>query len=66
MVKFKKSNDICFSSTDQGSWYKRVENNGWRLVSDRLIHHIMNDPVTWETSKKEYKFDHSMVSIDTS
>lgn len=44
---------------DENSWYKRTENNGWRLVSDRLIHHIMNDPVTWETSNKEYKFDHS-------
>ncbi|XP_005100041.1 protein MFI [Aplysia californica] len=44
---------------DQDGWYKRVENNGWRLVSDRLIHHIMNDPITWETSNKEYKFDHN-------
>ncbi|KAH9512261.1 hypothetical protein Btru_041325 [Bulinus truncatus] len=44
---------------DKQGWYKRIENNGWRLVSDRLIHHILNDPVTWETSKKEYKFDHS-------
>lgn len=44
---------------DQEGWYRRVENNGWRLVSDRLIHHIMNDPVTWETSRKEYKFDHN-------
>lgn len=40
-------------------WYRRFENNGWRLVSDRLIHHIMNDPITWESSKKEYRFDHS-------
>jgi len=46
---------------DKGGWYKRKENNGWRLVSDRLIHHIMNDPVTWETSNKEYKFDHSQL-----
>lgn len=44
---------------DEEGWYKRTENNGWRLVSDRLIHHIMNDPVTWETSNKEYKFDHN-------
>ncbi|CAL1541367.1 unnamed protein product [Lymnaea stagnalis] len=44
---------------DKNGWYKRKENNGWRLVSDRLIHHIMNDPVTWDTSKKEYHFDHN-------
>lgn len=39
-------------------WYKRFENNGWRLVSDRLIHHMRNDPITLETSKKLYSFDH--------
>ncbi|GFN93734.1 chromosome 11 open reading frame 65 [Plakobranchus ocellatus] len=44
---------------NQDGWYRRVENNGWRLVSDRLIHHIMNDSVTWETSRKEYKFEHN-------
>lgn len=44
---------------EQQHWYRRIENNGWRLVSDRLIHHIMNDPITWESSKKEYKFSHS-------
>ncbi|KAK7107045.1 uro-adherence factor A-like isoform X2 [Littorina saxatilis] len=43
----------------QEHWYKRCENNGWRLVSDRLVHHIMNDPVTWESSKKTYHFHHS-------
>ncbi|KAI8791723.1 protein MFI [Biomphalaria glabrata] len=47
---------------DKQGWYKRIENNGWRLVSDRLIHHILNDPVTWETSRKEYKFDHSRLN----
>ncbi|KAK6187563.1 hypothetical protein SNE40_005561 [Patella caerulea] len=43
---------------DKSGWYQRVENNGWRLVSDRLIHHIMSDPVTWESSKKKYEFHH--------
>ncbi|BFZ09294.1 hypothetical protein BsWGS_12333 [Bradybaena similaris] len=44
---------------DKRGWYKRNENNGWRLVSDRLIHHIMSDPVTWETSKTTHSFDHN-------
>ncbi|ESO94852.1 hypothetical protein LOTGIDRAFT_65972, partial [Lottia gigantea] len=45
-------------NTDKSGWYQRVENNGWRLVSDRLIHHIMSDPITWETSNKKYEFHH--------
>ncbi|OWF40183.1 uncharacterized protein C11orf65 homolog [Mizuhopecten yessoensis] len=46
---------------DQCGWYRRSENNGWRLVSDRLIHHIMADPITWETSNKKYKFSHDKI-----
>lgn len=45
-------------SADKNEWYKRTDNNGWRLVSDRLIHHLMADPVTWETSNKKYEFNH--------
>ncbi|CAG5128663.1 unnamed protein product, partial [Candidula unifasciata] len=44
---------------DKRGWYKRIENNGWRLMSDRLIQHIMSDPVTRETSKKVHNFDHN-------
>ncbi|KAL4233843.1 hypothetical protein ACF0H5_008519 [Mactra antiquata] len=43
---------------DMSGWYQRMDNNGWRLVSDRLIHHIMSDPVTWESSRKKYEFHH--------
>ncbi|ELU12370.1 hypothetical protein CAPTEDRAFT_228976 [Capitella teleta] len=39
-------------------WYQRLENNGWRLVSDRLINHAFSDPVTWETSIKKTEFVH--------
>lgn len=46
------------NKNDMSGWYQRMDNNGWRLVSDRLIHHIMSDPVTWETSKKKYEFHH--------
>nr|CAB3226509.1 uncharacterized protein C11orf65 homolog [Phallusia mammillata] len=38
-------------------WYARNENNGWRLVSDRLIYASM-DPVTWDTSHKTVEFHH--------
>ncbi|XP_072019137.1 protein MFI-like [Amphiura filiformis] len=40
-------------------WYQRIENNGWRLVSDRLIIRADQDPVTWETSRKKVDFKHS-------
>lgn len=42
---------------DQDGWYKRIENNGWRLVSDRLVQHL-TDPITWETSNKKYQYSH--------
>ncbi|XP_048768431.2 protein MFI-like isoform X2 [Ostrea edulis] len=42
---------------DQNGWYKRIENNGWRLVSDRLVQHL-TDPITWETSNKKYQHSH--------
>jgi len=41
----------------QDGWYARIENNGWRLVSDRLIYASM-DPVTRETSQKPVEFHH--------
>ncbi|KAL5011017.1 hypothetical protein ScPMuIL_013322 [Solemya velum] len=42
-------------------WYRRMDNNGWRLVSDRLIHHIMSDSITWESSQKKYEFHHNKI-----
>nr|XP_039247995.1 protein MFI-like [Styela clava] len=49
--------NIIYPDTEKDGWYMRVENNGWRLVSDRLIHAAM-DPTTWETSKKTVEFHH--------
>ncbi|XP_053397845.1 protein MFI-like isoform X1 [Mercenaria mercenaria] len=46
------------NKNDKDGWYQRMDYNGWRLVSDRLIHHIMSDPVTWETSRKKYEYHH--------
>lgn len=54
-------NFLHLSLTDKNEWYKRTDNNGWRLVSDRLIHHLMADPVTWESSNKKYEFNHDKV-----
>lgn len=49
-----------------GEWYRRHENNGWRLVSDRVIHHLLQttmDPVTIETGDKRSRFHHSTVIL---
>ncbi|KAK7480713.1 hypothetical protein BaRGS_00028081 [Batillaria attramentaria] len=60
-VRHKHNNisQVIDEDAERKHWYRRIENNGWRLVSDRLIHHIMNDPITYESSKKEYKFSHN-------
>ncbi|XP_025955990.1 protein MFI isoform X2 [Dromaius novaehollandiae] len=43
---------------DDGSgWYKRIENNGWRLLSIRFWRTI--DPVTDEVNKKTEEFHYS-------
>ncbi len=53
---------LCFYYlSDKSGWYQRSENNGWRLVSDRLIQHLMSDPVTWESSRKKVDFHHNKV-----
>ncbi|XP_033741344.1 uncharacterized protein C11orf65 homolog isoform X2 [Pecten maximus] len=63
-VKLQMAKDVHSSvrkgprQDDKSGWYQRSENNGWRLVSDRLIHHIMSDPITWESSNKKYQFSH--------
>ncbi|XP_038078313.1 protein MFI-like [Patiria miniata] len=44
---------------EREGWYKRMENNGWRLVSDRLLLRPEQDPVTWETSNKKVDFHHA-------
>ncbi|XP_046327740.1 uncharacterized protein LOC124111893 [Haliotis rufescens] len=60
--KHTKNRAVIGPGTDKDGWYQRVENNGWRLVSDRLIHHIMSDPVTWQTSNKKYEFHHDKLA----
>ncbi|CAI8017784.1 Protein MFI [Geodia barretti] len=56
-----KHNHGCrIAKDDDGSnWYKRWENNGWRLVSERLFQSRLQDSVTIETSAKRQSFHHS-------
>ncbi|XP_033121057.1 uncharacterized protein LOC117120146 [Anneissia japonica] len=46
-------------SKNKEGWYKRFENNGWRLVSDRLLVGADQDPVSWESSRVTKEFHHS-------
>ncbi|KAK3096865.1 hypothetical protein FSP39_004143, partial [Pinctada imbricata] len=53
--------DVPQTTPEKDGWYQRQENNGWRLVSDRLIHH-MADPITWESSNKKYEHHHDKIT----
>ncbi|XP_078618735.1 uncharacterized protein LOC144886144 [Branchiostoma floridae x Branchiostoma japonicum] len=44
---------------DKAGWYERIENNGWRLVSDRLLQNAQQDMITWESSRKKVDFHHN-------
>ncbi|XP_078699181.1 uncharacterized protein LOC144926376 [Branchiostoma floridae x Branchiostoma belcheri] len=44
---------------DKTGWYERIENNGWRLVSDRLLQNAQQDIITWESSRKKVEFHHN-------
>ncbi|XP_020895635.1 uncharacterized protein C11orf65 homolog [Exaiptasia diaphana] len=41
--------------------YKRWENNGWRLVSDRVVQKLDQDPVVFESAQKTAAFHHNKV-----
>ena len=58
-LRYSQPLTVCFLSfTDTSNWYKRVENNGWRIVSDQLISKITKsgDPLTLESSSKKFDF----------
>lgn len=42
-------------------WYQRWENNGWRLVSDRVMKRVDQDPVVYESTLKKELFSHNKV-----
>lgn len=46
---------------DTSNWYQRWENNGWRLVSDRVMRHVDQDPVVYESTLKKQQFSHNKV-----
>lgn len=50
------SDDKTDISTDRSLWYKRIENNGWRLVSDRFFNNCYDEKLNWETSKEAPTF----------
>ncbi|KAJ7363686.1 hypothetical protein OS493_009849 [Desmophyllum pertusum] len=46
---------------DRSGWYERWENNGWRLVSDRVMKRVDQDPVVYESTLKKELFSHNKV-----
>lgn len=44
---------------ERSGWYQRWENNGWRLVSDRVMRRVDQDPVVYESTLEKRLFDHS-------
>lgn len=46
---------------DRSGWYQRWENNGWRLVSDRVMRRVDQDPVVYESTLKKELFSHDKV-----
>ncbi|CAI9736730.1 Hypothetical predicted protein [Octopus vulgaris] len=52
-----KQYDIFLApKNDMSDWYRRTENNGWRLVSGRILYHYKNDRLTLESSQTKYLF----------
>jgi hypothetical protein len=45
-----------FSDDDQEGWYRRIENNGWRPVTVKVLQEAEDDPVAKETANREQKF----------
>lgn len=44
------------ASWDVEGWYKRVENNGWRPVSERIL--LQEDPIATLTASRKLDFHH--------
>ncbi|XP_046847615.1 protein MFI-like isoform X2 [Xenia sp. Carnegie-2017] len=55
------NNDLTrpYSDLDcREGWYERYENNGWRIVSDRVLRKIKEDDITYDSSQKKIDFKH--------
>ncbi|XP_015196666.1 protein MFI isoform X2 [Lepisosteus oculatus] len=44
---------------DRSGWYRREENNGWRLLSGKIW--LMGDPVTLDSAAKKTEFHYSRI-----
>lgn len=56
--KFIHNRGFEILGDESNDWYERYENNGWRLVSDRVMKYLNQDPVVYETSKSKIDFNH--------
>ena len=63
IVIFNQSWTSNMFPADSSGWYRRHENNGWRLVSDRLMQTYLNDQTTYMTSMKKTQFSHTKVCL---
>ncbi|KAF5894373.1 hypothetical protein DAT39_015943 [Clarias magur] len=49
-------NGLPLVPDDRSGWYRRMENNGWRLLSGKIC--LLGDPITQDTSCKRTDFHH--------
>lgn len=54
-IKFDKVHD----TNDSKGWYERIENNGWRPISDKILTPF--DTVELRTAKARKKFHHDIM-----
>jgi len=43
---------------DLEGWYRRIENNGWRPVADRVVKSLNQDSISYESSRKVIEYSH--------
>jgi hypothetical protein len=51
--------DKVHDNNNQNGWYERIENNGWRPISDKILTPF--DTVELRTSKARKKFHHDLM-----
>lgn len=61
-VNFVHNKGQTMEEDDMSGWYQRWENNGWRLVSDRVMKRVDQDPVVYESTLKKQSFSHNKVA----
>ncbi|TRY69899.1 hypothetical protein DNTS_015360 [Danionella cerebrum] len=50
---------LQYNRDDHTGWYKRIENNGWRILSGKID--MFEDPITQETNKTKVDFNHCKI-----